>query len=504
MPPDDQDRRPRETQRPRRARDRDAPDGLTAPDATVGRFLLGELVDALPEAVLVADPAGRLIWGNGTFARLFRGDQAEAWRGRNVTVLAGPYAAEAEGLRLLEAVREAPAELETELFTSEGESFPAIVRVAPLGADLRLLTIQDGRGMLDLRAELTVKAELVAREREILRATVDSLTDAVLVADDSERIVAVNRPAAELLGVPVRRLRGHALVDLPIPGRLRGAWLAFLGSAESETSFTVSLDVPGEEAARTLAVRLSRARTSTGIPVGSVLVLTDITERLDREERRRRTTASTLDDLLEKLELMRGRIESGPASDCPRVLAAVAQDAARLDAALREARTRLVAPPWNAPARSAPVDVASVLGAARRRVLEAHDLGDEAIRIEPVPHGVTADADADALGLVVEELMTNAVTHGASDRGALVRVLRDGTAVVIEIRDHGPGLSPERLDDLFEPRSGAGAGTGDERAAPRGLPFCREIVTRYGGRLEIHVARGGGLAVRLSLPAART
>jgi serine/threonine-protein kinase RsbW len=60
--------------------------------------------------------------------------------------------------------------------------------------------------------------------------------------------------------------------------------------------------------------------------------------------------------------------------------------------------------------------------------------------------------------LVVNELTTNAVLHGGG-RGRL-RLWHTGSALICEISDQGPGLSPERLAGHWLPPHSAASGRG--------------------------------------------
>jgi C4-dicarboxylate-specific signal transduction histidine kinase len=68
--------------------------------------------------------------------------------------------------------------------------------------------------------------------------------------------------------------------------------------------------------------------------------------------------------------------------------------------------------------------------------------------------------------------------------------------VRVSVTDNGPGIAPERLEQIFEPfvtSKSAGMGLG--------LAVCRTIVTAHGGRLWADHADGGGATFFMSLPA---
>ncbi|MEO8598626.1 MAG: ATP-binding protein [bacterium] len=95
-------------------------------------------------------------------------------------------------------------------------------------------------------------------------------------------------------------------------------------------------------------------------------------------------------------------------------------------------------------------------------------------------------------------LIDNAVKYGQS---AAVSVVREAAGVVIRIRDHGPGIAPDQLAQVFEPfyrietsRSRQSGGTG------LGLTIARNIAEQHGGTVTLRNHPDGGLEAVLTLP----
>ena len=96
--------------------------------------------------------------------------------------------------------------------------------------------------------------------------------------------------------------------------------------------------------------------------------------------------------------------------------------------------------------------------------------------------------DADRLGRVVSNLVSNALRHGAGD--VEVRVA-GGAEVVVEVSDEGPGFAEERPFERF---------AGSHGSVGLGLAIVDEIVRAHGGRVEI-AREDGRTIVRVTLPA---
>jgi signal transduction histidine kinase len=121
----------------------------------------------------------------------------------------------------------------------------------------------------------------------------------------------------------------------------------------------------------------------------------------------------------------------------------------------------------------------------------------EAVVREPLP---AVRGDRDRLRQVLVNLIDNAVKY--SPPGDRVRVeagQMDGR-VVIEVRDRGPGISPEHQRLIFEKFGRANVPEHAKPGTGLGLFIARSIAEAHGGALEVRSAPGRGATFRLSLP----
>jgi two-component system OmpR family sensor kinase len=97
----------------------------------------------------------------------------------------------------------------------------------------------------------------------------------------------------------------------------------------------------------------------------------------------------------------------------------------------------------------------------------------------------------------VENVIRNALRF--SPPGKTVEVggrLEDG-AVVIEVRDQGPGASNGLLESMFDPFV---KGPGETRGVGLGLAIARRALAAHKGDLQAFNREGGGLVMRLAVP----
>jgi signal transduction histidine kinase len=124
------------------------------------------------------------------------------------------------------------------------------------------------------------------------------------------------------------------------------------------------------------------------------------------------------------------------------------------------------------------------------------------VRVEDdVGATTTVRTDAGRLRQALDGLLDNAVRVTSED-GVIVLALRTGpTEVVIQVRDSGPGLSPEDHAVAFTPGA-LGGRYREERpgGVGIGLSLVHGLVTRLGGTIDIGTAPEGGAAFTVRLP----
>lgn len=122
------------------------------------------------------------------------------------------------------------------------------------------------------------------------------------------------------------------------------------------------------------------------------------------------------------------------------------------------------------------------------------------VKLEPGP-AVLVEVDVVGVQRVIENLIDNAVKYGG---GAMLELTTfDGEACVM-VRDEGPGLSPEDLEEIFKPfYRGAQARASGKSGVGLGLSVSRSTIRAHGGELTLRPG-AQGLIAEVRLPGART
>jgi signal transduction histidine kinase len=113
---------------------------------------------------------------------------------------------------------------------------------------------------------------------------------------------------------------------------------------------------------------------------------------------------------------------------------------------------------------------------------------------------VQATFDPDRIVQVVLNLLENAAKYAPLPAPISVALARVPGGARVEVRDGGPGLTPDaqiRVFDRFVRERGDGDGT---RGLGLGLYLCRSIVERHGGRIGVESTPGLGATFWFELP----
>ena len=102
-------------------------------------------------------------------------------------------------------------------------------------------------------------------------------------------------------------------------------------------------------------------------------------------------------------------------------------------------------------------------------------------------------SDAGALGIALQNLVANAVNHSPTGGRINVTLHREGSAIVVNVEDQGPGIDEEDLERVFERFYSKGS----ENGAGLGLSIVAMIMERLGGSVQLSNLPSGGLRATL-------
>jgi signal transduction histidine kinase len=146
--------------------------------------------------------------------------------------------------------------------------------------------------------------------------------------------------------------------------------------------------------------------------------------------------------------------------------------------------------------KRAPVDLLGLANeiAAQHR----HQNGGHGLRIEATSvDGTVVETDRELVMTILQNLVGNAVKYGGGSE-VLIRVSPAGAGKTVAVRDAGPGIPPERLEQLFAPF--VRGDTKGQSGVGLGLYIARQAAEILGATLAAESKVGAGTTFSLTLP----
>ncbi|WP_135661874.1 PAS domain-containing sensor histidine kinase [Halorhabdus rudnickae] len=322
--------------------------------------------------------------------------------------------------------------------------------------------------------ERGVAAGHLARETAL-----DAMSDPVVVVDRRNRLIDINKAAAETFGVGAIRHRDQSLADVAdVPEDLSEARSITLQTTLGQREFVV--DRTGID-------------DTDGDVLGHAYRFRDVTDRETREQRIQVLNRVIRHNLRNDLDAIRGFAEpirdgglpveeSGQYFERIGSLATGVVDLAdtvkRSERVLTDARLE-----------RNPCDLVAIARTVAETTTDAE------VTID-APDAVAIRSDRNAIELVLEELLENAVTHTDRETPSVtIRVHSTGDGGQIEVQDEGPGIPPEERAVLLE-----GAETPVRHGSGVGLWLVSWTVTRLGGSLSFEQPEPNGSVVIVDIP----
>ena len=123
------------------------------------------------------------------------------------------------------------------------------------------------------------------------------------------------------------------------------------------------------------------------------------------------------------------------------------------------------------------------------------------IKIKGEFHDLFIDADKRMVETVVRNLISNAIKFSYPENSIILEIEEIGRWAVIKIKDHGVGMSSERLSQLFRIDAiSSTSGTSEETGSGFGLMLAKEFVELNNGKIEVSSEIDKGTVFSVHLP----
>lgn len=412
--------------------------------------------------------------------------------------------------------------------------------------------MKDIMGRKQLEEKLRLSEQATAARASELEAIFEAMTDGVVVYDNQGHILRMNtayrtfialdaNPEHALLSpdergdmLQLRDEHGHPLPaeQRPVTRMLNGEVLT-----GNNTMDIILRALDGHELQ--LNISGTPTRDSEGKLVGGIMIFRDVTER----RRLERSTREALEGLLEANRRMDEFMSIAshelktPLTTIKGYIQLVARrlkNIAHMETAHESEQKQALESSWELLERTdvqverlgrlvnelldvsriqanklelhlEPCDLTSIVQDIIQD--ERQEIPERPIHLElPSDHSAPVIVDADRIGQVVSNFLSNALKYSAADRTVEVRLEVEAESAKVFVRDEGPGLAPEdqkRIWERFyrvqgiEVQSGTGGGLG------LGLYICWTIIKLHSGLVGVDSTPGVGSTFWFSLPLAK-
>jgi two-component system phosphate regulon sensor histidine kinase PhoR len=373
------------------------------------------------------------------------------------------------------------------------------------------LSVPDSEEMASLAEAMNRTAELlgerirtIARDRNEREAILSSMVESVFAVDMDERLISMNKAAAQLLEAIPAEAQGRSIQEVIRNTDVQRFVTEVLAASEPcETE--IALHSNGE---RFLHAHGTKLRDDAGQDMGALVVMNDVTRLRHLENVRRDFVANVSHELKTPVALIKGFVETlqngaiRDAQDAERFLGIIARQTDRLSAIIddllslstieEDVERRQVVLEEN--------ELKSVIESAAD-LCETKAAAAKVQLLVSCADGLVARINPALLEQALVNLLDNAIKYSAQGSVVEVAAAQTEDEVSIMVRDEGCGIEKKHLERLFERfyrvdkgRSRDLGGTG------LGLAIVKHIAQAHGGHVTVESTPGKGSTFTIHLP----
>ncbi len=352
------------------------------------------------------------------------------------------------------------------------------------------------------------REQSIESERDKVVAIMNNLADGIILLDHRGRVVMMNPYAQRLLRVHTRQYINKALVVSQFPQALRPL-VEFVQRATKEPVYeSTELTVEEEGEHTIIQATALQVTDSDNTNIGSLVILRNITKEKDLDQMKSdfisvaahqlRTPLATLKWLFKLLLDGDGGDLSAKQKDL------ISKGYQRNDEVIEIVNNLLDVSeieggrlPFTFSDASLSDMVKQIVEASQVHA-QRNQVGVTMQVVQDLPH---IKLDRQKLKMAIQNLIDNAVKYSHANNAVQVELALDNDEIMLQVIDHGIGMSEETKDKLFTKFfRGREAVLKDPSGSGLGLYIVRSIIEKHGGSIEFSSQLGKGTTFTVRLP----
>lgn len=358
--------------------------------------------------------------------------------------------------------------------------------------------------MNQMAVELQKRIKGMSEQRNELEAVLSSMTEGILALDNEERILSINKAAAQMLGASPYDVQGRSIQEVFRNTDFQGFVSNALSSDESVEK-DIRLYGDGE---RILNAHSAILQDAKGKSIGALMVLNDVTTLRRLENIRREFVANVSHEIKTPITAIKGFVETlrdttmENREDAERFLTIIEKHVDRLNAIIEDllSLSRIEQGVEKEEINLIESRIMNII-VASAQLFEGRASSKNIEIVISCDENLKAKVNPPILEQAISNLLDNAIKYSENDSTINVEVKQTSTETIISVHDHGCGIEKEHLSRLFErfyradkARSRKLGGTG------LGLAIVKHIAEAHKGYVDVKSTPDKGSSFSLHLP----
>jgi two-component system phosphate regulon sensor histidine kinase PhoR len=360
-------------------------------------------------------------------------------------------------------------------------------------------------GSLNVMAtQIDEKLSIIGAQKNIQEAVLESMKEGVLAVDYDEKILLINKTAEDILFIEDDRIIGKTLQE----GVRISEIQKFFSKLINEGNPLESEIIIQHGTERILQVSGTVLRDLQNNPIGSLVVLNDISNLKHLDNLKRDLVANVSHELKTPITTIKGFIETlkeggiEKPEEAHRFLEIVSKNADRLNAIIEDllSLSRLEQSSENKSITFEDHQLKPVIESVVENYHFKAKEKDIVIKVQ-CEEGLSAKINVPLIEQAVGNLVDNAIKYSEGQKTIYIYVLKDKGELIISVEDQGFGISSEHIPRLFErfyrvdkSRSRDEGGTG------LGLAIVKHIAQVHNGTVSVESSPGKGSNFIIRIP----